>query len=809
MAKQFGFEIKIISVLFAVLTLVTATGFLAYKSLTGIVADISAATHPDAKLSLLKQILYDLSDAESSVKSYNLTRNSDYLSPFYSSISAVDERMNELQRLSKQDPLQRTIADSIHKLIEKKYELLDEMLALHYDEKITDELKKISTVLEKKVTPQTTTINPPEEKPSTIFRKIFGKKEPVPIASTTLTPENHGVRIQDIQKEVAKIKEEQDKQMQEGRDRELALTQESKEVMDNIRSLITHAEKHEINYLAEETKRVETRAKETNLLIAFFCGAIVLLLFTVSYVIIRYVHKNKEYERVLNNAKTEAENLAKARERFLANMSHEIRTPMNAIAGFTEQVLKSRLGNDQKVQLEIVKKSADHLLKIINDILDFSKIQAGKLPIEKAGFMPHEIIQDVMVLMTPQAQNKKIILSRHIESGVPAIVIGDSMRLKQVLLNLVSNAIKFTEEGEISMNISSVKQEENKIILTIKVKDTGIGIANEKLKHIFEEFEQADDTISKRYGGTGLGLTICKRLVELQNGSITISSKISEGTLVTISIPYEIGSKNDLKKSETELNYNGLLQGKNILVADDEPYNRLLISTIVKKWGATITESETGEEVLTQLCQHSYDVILMDVRMPGMDGITTCKNIRQMKDPQKAAIPIIALTAGTSEEEKEQCLRAGMTGFLAKPFKEKELHQQIVSLLSGKDKSDPTSSADNENHSEEKKYTLEGVRQLAHNDEKFFNDLVQIFIHSTKDGFIQMNNACAEKDWDKVAAYAHKIIPPCVHFEAKTLVALLKLLENNIRMKKDIHTVPAILKEAFTEAEAIIGELEK
>lgn len=802
MKRFFAFELKIVSVLVAVVILVAATGYFAYRSMTGIVQEVSMAARPDAKLTLLKQILSDLSDAESSVKSYNLTQNNEYLTPFYSSLSSVDERMEELKQLSKKNGAQKIIAERIHKLVEKKYELLNELLVLHYDDRITDELKKISVNLE-----QRRSVAPPEKKTSTIFTKIFGTKGTTP---QRIDPEKETVRLKDIQQELSKVTKEQEKQFAENRKKELALTRKGKEVMDNIRSLILRAEKAELALLAQKTQQAERKAAEANTLIAFFCLAIMLLVCIVSLVIVSYVRKNRRYGKALAHAKMEAENLAKARENFLANMSHEIRTPMNAIAGFTEQVLQSKLESAQKEQLEIVKRSADHLLKIINDILDFAKIRSGKLSLERSGFLPGQEVNDTMRLLEQQAKNKNILLTHQLGPEIPDILIGDAVRFRQILLNLVSNAVKFTEQGGVDVRISCLQRDGNKAVMLMEIQDTGIGIPAEKLSHIFEEFEQANNSISKKYGGTGLGLTITKELVEMQGGSITISSRASQGTTVVVSIPYAIGSPADLPAKEPEIIVNGLLKGKNILVADDEAYNRMLIAALMKKWGVHITESRTGEEVLLELNNHRYDMVLMDIRMPGMDGIETCSRIRKMKNREKAKTPVIALTAVTAAEDRERCRQAGMNDFLAKPFQEKDLYQKITTVLSGEKQGvSPDFSYLQSNEPEVKKYSLDGLRSIVKGDDEFYKEMIRVFIRSTRDGFERMNQALAEQNWEVIADIAHKIISPCIHFEAKRLVELLKKIEKNIRDHKDTASVAGLLKEASLEAEAIVQDLEK
>ena len=684
MKKHFAFEYKIVAILVVVLLLVGATGFLAYRSLLGIVQDVNTATRPDARLSLLKQIMTDLSEAESSVKSYNLTGNSDYLAPFYNSIASVDDRMEDLKQLSRNEPVQLRMGDSLQALTEKKYRLLDELMALHYDERVISELKKISMKLEKRGRAGKPISPAPEKKQSNIFTKIFRSTQSVPPATPPVTPDAT-VTLREVEHELLKANQLQLLERTRVREKELALTQRGKEVMDRIRSLIAVAEQIELFFVKQRTQLAENRASETNLLITFFCVAIGLLLVIISYIIVGYVRRSKRFELALSKAKTEAENLARARENFLANMSHEIRTPMNAIAGFTEQVLKSELGKEQKSQLQVVKKSADHLLKIINDILDFSRIRAGKLSLEKIGFTPGEIVEDATMLLKPQAQTRGIDLVIRVEPDMPWILIGDPMRFRQILLNVIGNAIKFTEAGEVLVKLSCPLQNEDKVTLALEVRDTGIGIPPEKMAHIFDEFEQADSGIAQKYGGTGLGLTITKNLVEQQGGHIAISSEAGKGATVQISIPYPVGTPVDMPGTEPEIRINGLLKGKKILVADDEAYNRMLIGAITKKWGVRITESRTGKEAYEEVVNNHYDMVLMDVRMPDMDGISASTRIRQLLNTEKAKIPIIALTAVTATEDIERCRKAGINDFLAKPFTEKDLYRKMTRILPGQE----------------------------------------------------------------------------------------------------------------------------
>jgi signal transduction histidine kinase/CheY-like chemotaxis protein/HPt (histidine-containing phosphotransfer) domain-containing protein len=799
MAKRFSFEIRIITVLIAVLILVAAIGILAFRSLYGIVADVKDATEPNSRITLLKQVITDLSDAEGSVKTYRLTGDDNYLDPFYASISSVDERMQELHRQSKGSDEQENLADSVQQLVEIKYEILNKFLLLEDNENVTGELKKISIKLKQAELKQAKTTEANKEKHSGIFQKIFG----VPTKETTPAPLN----LSDVKREVERVKIEQAKQLQALKQTELSLSRDDKLAMDKIRSVVQKMENNEKTANARKAIKIAKNAKETNFFIVLFCVVVTILLGVISYIIVSYVQKNKAYRLALRNAKTQAENLAKTRESFLANMSHEIRTPMNAIAGFTSQVLQTKLTATQNEQLGIVKKSADHLLRIINDILDYSKIQSGKFSFDAVGFGTAGIISEVATLLKPSANQKQLELKYQVSSSVPEVLKGDPMRLRQILLNIVGNAIKFTETGSITIKAAAIPQENNICAVQITVDDTGVGISAENIRKIFDEFEQADNNVARKYGGTGLGLTITRKLVELQNGTIDISSTPGHGTKINIIIPYAIGTPADIEADTPKVITSGRLDDVNALVADDEIYNRLLIETVLKKWGVNVTLVTNGEEAVNEVKKNNYDIVLMDLRMPVLSGIEATKKIKQLKNTKKAAIPIIALTATTQKTDVEECLQAGMVKVISKPFNEAELFVLIQQLLQPDaapviEHTISTNAAPAVPNG--KRFDLEELKHLSNGDTAFVTEMVNVFITTTQEGLQNMDIALAAQEWDNLADYAHKIVPPCRHLKANTLLKLLKTIELQIRDEGKTEGLETLVAQAKQEAEEII-----
>lgn len=388
------------------------------------------------------------------------------------------------------------------------------------------------------------------------------------------------------------------------------------------------------------------------------------------------------YQRQLIEARKVAEDAKKMEELFLANMSHEIRTPMNGIQGMTDLLMETSLNDKQREFTRIIKHSADNLLVIINDILDLSKIRAGKLTIEKIDFKLSETADNIKAFFKHKLDKKKIALRIQIDEDIPPVLTGDPYRLNQVLVNLVGNAIKFTETGYIHVNILLLNKTEKEAQLQFIVEDTGIGIPEDKMHLIFGDFSQAGPEITRRYGGTGLGLAICKQLLKIQGGEISVESDINKGTRFQFTISYAFNNKTNTLPivQEDSVDYTLLLTGKQFLVAEDNEINQTLIAYVLEKVGAKVDIVSNGKEAIDHLRDGKiYDIIIMDLQMPEMDGYETTRYLRQ---EMQIGTPIIAMTATALKGEKLKCLESGMNDYMSKPFEFTDLYKRIIRLIS-------------------------------------------------------------------------------------------------------------------------------
>ena len=437
---------------------------------------------------------------------------------------------------------------------------------------------------------------------------------------------------------------------------------------------------------AELSSQRETIGRQRLITYAFILFAI-----AASVIAVLMYRSDRHKQRIneeLARAKDRAETSERLEKQFLANMSHEIRTPMNAILGMTRLLLETELATKQRDYLEAIAASADNLLVIINDILDLSKLQAGKMEFERTPFRLRDVTTHVMEMMRFKAEAKGIHLISKIEETAPEVVVGDSTRLNQIIVNLMGNAIKFTDKGSVTLTATAtaIPGEEKKMMVRIGIRDTGIGIAADKMRTIFDSFSQAETETTRKYGGTGLGLTISRTLVELQGGHIAVESQLGEGSEFSFTIPCEVaaeealGGQSRARSDAAEALDASRLSGINILLVEDNEYNQIVLADTLRAviGDMSLEIANNGLEAVTLVERFGFDLVLMDVQMPEMDGIEATKHIRTKLPRTKRDVPIIALTASVIKTELDRCIAAGMNDYVPKPFKRDELLRVLI-----------------------------------------------------------------------------------------------------------------------------------
>jgi PAS domain S-box-containing protein len=450
------------------------------------------------------------------------------------------------------------------------------------------------------------------------------------------------------------------------------------------------------------------------------------------------------------NATRIAEDAVKAKQQFLSNMSHEIRTPMNAIIGFTKVVLKTELTAKQTEYLTAIKISGDALIVLINDILDLAKVDAGKMTFELIPFRMAQSISAMLHLFETKIQEKNLELIKEYDSRIPEVLVGDPVRLHQVILNLISNAVKFTNTGTITVRVRLLNEDGIQATIEFSVTDTGVGIAENKPEKIFENFQQASSGTSRLYGGTGLGLAIVKQLVEPQGGTIRVQSKIGEGT--TFSFILNFQKTRDEAEPETEaIEHDTEIKNIKILVVEDIALNQLLMKTLLDDFGFDRDIASNGKIAIEKLKNKSYDIILMDLQMPEMNGFEATEYIRNTLNSK---IPIIALTADVTTVDLAKCKAVGMNDYIAKPVDEKLLYSKIVGLVK---KPLPLKSVANAEKS--KCIDLAYLNRRTKSNPDLMMEMISLYLEQTPSLILSMKKSFLEKDWKLLQSTVHKMIP--------------------------------------------------
>lgn len=791
--NKIALQTKIGFLMIMAVVILSATGYLSYRNLSSIVTSIQVDLKPDIRLSGIREISMDLEKAQNSIRIYTTTHNTNDLKPYYSIISNIDAKVSKLRAQCVTDTIVLQQTDTISKLIEKNIVIWNQLLVLHNNYTVVEDLKQLSDKLDSSSIEASKT-------DKNILKRVFSQ-----------TIDNRLGEKEIISN--LKVIEQQDSITKKGlikREAKLAVT--SAEIKEQFYDLITKIENEISELINQKALAANKLATETYIWLASFSVSGTLLAIIVMFIIVRFVRKSQAYQVALQGSRDEAEKLARTKELFMANMSHEIRTPVTAISGFTEQLLREKLDENTSRTLKIIKSSSDHLAKIINDILDFSKLQNGRLSLEKVHFNIKQILYEVFAMFERQAIRNNTILTYIVSDDTPPVLLGDPYRLKQILINLVSNSVKFTREGKVNYSVKCIRNEKEELELIIEVDDTGIGIEEGKIDFIFEDFTQEEMSTTRKFGGTGLGLSIVKKLVELHNGTLVCYSRKNQGTTITCRLPYQPGEENMVKMDAFAPQYiPEEIRNMKVLIVDDEEYNRLLFKTIFDRWTVSHTEAVNGMEALEILKSTRFDLLFMDARMPGIDGLKATQFIRNEMHITGSEMPVICISAAAVSEDWQKYRNAGMNSFLPKPFTEETLLTTILSVIKDYE---PVNIADQPAETKTNIQISTGIdlKSLYHisgGDEQFVKQMLISFLDSTKKGLEEMQEAFKLNQTEIIAELAHKMIPPCRHLGANVLGGILKQIEDNIKLGGERQILGKLTEDAIAEFKDISGLIQE
>lgn len=844
-----GFAIASIA-LFAALY-ITITNFYQLKD------SIEELTIPDHKVQKLNKILEDIYETERLVKYYTLTENEQFLEDFAIYTQFIQSELDTLKRESGKSRIEVIQIDSIESLWKKRTNLFYEFIKLEQEQKKTnlasEAINKISseamdttrlttTTTTKKVEVSNKKTYPVQNgdrvdsqndvaedynpgllnKIIRVFQPKKGKQNTTATPADSLEMTETQITYDTIISEedareiwatvidiLSEYRQKESFLRQNNRQNEYRLLQGEAEVMDRIRTMVKDLQRKEVARAIEQSTSSKSIAQKSILtILAIGMGGMFISIIFIS-IILNDITKSNYYKSRLEVAKKRAEKLAKAKEEFLANMSHEIRTPLSAILGFTEQLLASEMQEKQRFYLQAVKNSSDHLLSTVNDILDFSKIEAGRLSLEEVPFRVSEQVREVHETLYLKAKEKNIEFRYAIDPDLDYVVTGDPFRLKQILINLVGNAIKFTETGSVKVTGAKIIKDVKNIWIKISVTDTGIGISKDKLKSIFKGFSQADATITRKYGGTGLGLAITRKLVDLHEGKLYVTSEPGKGSEFTIELRYKLSEDQAPQEIKQQEEIAPSFKHRSVLVIDDDEYNLLLFHTILRKWGIQTDMASNGAEGVTALKDKKYDLILSDIHMPEKSGLELVEEAR--KEGKNTDTPIVAITANVMKQDIDQYLKAGFDDYVIKPFREKDLYQKIVKALHMKpqegvfEKSAPLE----EKEGSSARFNLFEIERFADNDPQSISVMLRGLIDNNRLNIYHLHEYAANKKWAEAARVAHKMAPSFNHLKAFGVAAALRRIEEFAKTEKEANQITRQVSYIKSEAKEIFKELEE
>lgn len=834
---------KIIIVLFVTLGVLGAISFFSFRSYREFSYALDKLYNQPDETTLTESILTNIGTLESHARTYSLTLAPGDLEVYINNVGEINEQIDSLYQKSFGTEYQFEV-DTLRLLFNEKVQSFENLIdikvrqsrrqidrsALRALSRTQETMLRDSLLMPKQEITTTTTTRTEAmdaddqntENNLGLFQRVFGSKKEkedntIPVKSevrkerTVAYDSAYFEKVDTLITTARKALEEAEAQRQQQSalltGKELEMVAKDQMIYSQLRSIILNIKGIEELVSNAEKRETLSVAKQSFTSVAIFAILGGILSMGLIYLVIRDILSGRKLQLELRKAKSKAETLASVKEEFLANMSHEIRTPLNAIIGFSEQLASSRLDDDQRLRLQKVRSSSEHLLMLVNDILDYSKIESGKLRLEKIGFKVSMVVNESLATLEHLAINKGIKLKSEISPELEELIVnGDPIRLKQILINLAGNGVKFTTHGYVKIVVKIRSQRKDRLWLEFVVEDTGKGIAPEKLSTIFEGFDQEDTSISRKYGGTGLGLTISKKLVSLLRGRITVESEINEGSVFLLELPFKVGDKDeysgkfDLERVEINL------KGKRLLLIDDDSMNHVLLKPSLERWGLDFESCYDGETGIEKAASSFFDYVLVDLQMPGKSGLEVIEEIRSESSASKEAA-LILCTANAMIKKTENPALEKVDATLLKPFKEYE----IAALLAGVDHEDDNSAQPEKENGLEKEplFSLENFNAFAGDDAGVLKEFLVSFMETNKEHLSLLYSYFEEEDYVNVGDTAHKMKNTFGQLKATAVMQHLQELEKLVNSTQPKKLVEERINETQKLSEELFSSLRK
>lgn len=754
------------------------------------------------RLLLVGQAATNLYEAESLSRQLIQTGETEKLDAYKSEIDTIRNTLDSLNRTSVGTDLTQEI-DSINLLLSLKIENLQELLELReregnqsYYSRVISELQRVDENFGNRDYDERFKDLAPHQRRVLVKLLEYSERD----NAQQITTQTLDSLVQSVKTVLTELEIADRRFRRTIRDTENQLLANEVNLNSQLRNLLSTIEAEERRTSLSQVSERQDMVKSTSRTIGVLGAVSFTVILVFLFLVMRDVTRSQRYRNELEEAKQYAESLLKSREQFMATVTHDLRSPLNTVIGYTDLLERTELSRSQSHYLNHLKKSSDYILHLVDDLLDLSKLEAGKMTIENLSFNPRNLIEDTVENAVPVQKCEEVDVKVEVSEDLNRMVKSDPFRIKQVITNLVTNACKFTEEGSIEIK-AFLETRNRKNLLVIRVKDTGIGISEEKKEAIFEEFSQEDSSIEKRFGGSGLGLAITKKLTQLLKGTIELESEHGKGSEFTIRIPVKLVDTKEIPVPQEAPQPMEEMSRFSVLIVDDEPAQLSLLSEFIKATGMAIETSNNGKEAVKKLEAKKFDLVLTDIQMPKMSGIELLNYIR--KNPKTENIPVLALS-GQATKSPEEYLEIGFNGSLLKPYSSSHLLQKIGEVLKTEIKK-PTGKI--ESNTSSRNYSLEEVELFAGGDKQALNIILRAFIESTRSNVEALNQAYLKGKKKRIAAIAHKMLPMFRQLKVKAIVNQLEILESTDAEKFQDVNVERLTEEINELLKEIEGEI--